>query len=62
MQVQSAGFFGYRKRTQDQPLYSEQEKNSVVEAFKQTDSADVKAALLPGFARQQKLYSHAANH
>jgi hypothetical protein len=53
MQVQSAGFFGYRKRTQDQPLYSEQEKNSVVEAFKQTDSADVKAALLPGFARQQ---------
>ena len=50
---QNAGFFKRQKQIQGKPAYSEEEKNRVVNAFKRTDSADVKAALLPGFARQQ---------
>lgn len=52
-QFQNAGFFKRQKQIQGKPAYSEEEKNQVVNAFKQTDSADVRAALLPGFARQQ---------
>ena len=52
-QFQNAGFFKRQKKIQGKPAYSEEEKNQVVNAFKQTDSADVRAALLPGFARQQ---------
>lgn len=53
MQFQNAGFFKTQKQIQGKPVYSEEEKNRVVNAFKQTDSTDVKAALLLGFARQQ---------
>ena len=52
-QFQNAGVFKRQKQIQGKPAYSEEEKNQVVNAFKQTDSADVRAALLPGFARQQ---------
>ena len=52
-QFQNAGFFKRQKQIQGKPAYSEEEKSQVVNAFKQTDSADVRAALLPGFARQQ---------
>lgn len=53
IQFQNAGFFKRQKQIQGNPAYSEEEKKRVLDAFKQTDSADVKAALLPGFARQQ---------
>jgi hypothetical protein len=53
MQFQRAGVFKRQKQIQGNPAYSEEEKNRVLDAFKRTDSADVKAALLPGFARQQ---------
>ena len=53
LRVQNAGLFGHVKQTEDKLAYSDEEKNRLLEVFNNTNSVEVKTALLPGFARQK---------